>query len=552
MKKAKVNIKPKANEMENNARSMGFLDFVEPDADGKIVGLGEATPEKPRRAGSVGFLSLIDDADAPAMPSPLVPKRSATTSLPAPGFLQRNARCDDVDELFKPAEYFMLRPTRDEHMMFKLWVEKVLPRPPTAGVDPGEDGLLEITAQLCVFLWFVRQGIPWSHILPENINTVDDWGKLHKRRVWKNTPTLMLPVVTNNVIWWFNPSTPGIDSLRRKATLKICHKLQTSVKGAEEKDREFLQSKFSAFEDAVMQRQRETGELPDLARVDWTQAVTGDWMSSLKMNRDEANASTSMTLLEGNLCKRNKLGEWVNYFYVVSGSDTIPGLLSEFKAGGEGQMPRKTYRLKDYTPQEVSGSMAKKGTCFALYKEGHGAIYFKAPSKEEKIRWKNMLITYSDAPQMDVSAELFADPTVVANEKGKITQFNRAAEEMFRQTAKAVVGKNVTVLMPEPYRKPHMTYVNSYRKTRTKRIIGKLREVTILRGDGLEENVMLCVGEFVNEGNRKRAFLATFTPKESGDAMAFTITPEDAPDQTHPDTEWSATQTAIDTDYDTE
>ena len=70
------------------------------------------------------------------------------------------------------------------------------------------------------------------------------------------------------------------------------------------------------------------------------------------------------------------------------------------------------------------------------------------------------------------------------------------------------------MLMPELYRKPHAKYMAQYKKSRKKRIIGKTREVTIVTSEGVEQAVLVCIGEFTDAATRKRLFLATFTSKE--------------------------------------
>ena len=50
---------------------------------------------------------------------------------------------------------------------------------------------------------------------------------------------------------------------------------------------------------------------------------------------------------------------------------------------------------------------------------------------------------------------------------------------MFGCTKDEVIGKNVNILMPEPYYSHHSEYVNSYLSTGNKKIIGKGRVVQV-------------------------------------------------------------------------
>ena len=73
---------------------------------------------------------------------------------------------------------------------------------------------------------------------------------------------------------------------------------------------------------------------------------------------------------------------------------------------------------------------------------------------------------------------------VVIDESGIILTFNPAAETLFGYKAKEVIGKNVSLLMPEPHRSEHDNYIQQYLRTGKSDLIGMLRELTALRKDG--------------------------------------------------------------------
>ena len=97
------------------------------------------------------------------------------------------------------------------------------------------------------------------------------------------------------------------------------------------------------------------------------------------------------------------------------------------------------------------------------------------------------------------------DAVVVIDERGTIETLNPAAERMFGYAADEVIGLNVKVFMPEPYRGEHDGYLTSYLRTGLKKVIGLGREVVGRRKDGTVFPMDLAVSE-ARLGDR-RAFV---------------------------------------------
>lgn len=84
---------------------------------------------------------------------------------------------------------------------------------------------------------------------------------------------------------------------------------------------------------------------------------------------------------------------------------------------------------------------------------------------------------------------------ITIDEHGTIESFNPAAERIFGYTADEVIGVNVSILMPQPFRREHNTYIDHYLKTKEARIIGIGREVVGMRKNGETFPLELAVND---------------------------------------------------------
>ncbi|RFB76478.1 PAS domain-containing sensor histidine kinase [Methylovirgula sp. 4M-Z18] len=87
------------------------------------------------------------------------------------------------------------------------------------------------------------------------------------------------------------------------------------------------------------------------------------------------------------------------------------------------------------------------------------------------------------------------DAMIVIEPHGQVQSFSATAQRMFGYTAEDVIGHNVSMLMPEPYRHQHDDYLGRYLATGIRKIIGIGRVVVGQRKDGSTFPMELSVGE---------------------------------------------------------
>jgi len=122
--------------------------------------------------------------------------------------------------------------------------------------------------------------------------------------------------------------------------------------------------------------------------------------------------------------------------------------------------------------------------------------------QESELRLRSILDTVPDA-------------IIVIDERGTIQSFSPAARRLFGYTDAEAVGKNVNVLMPSPYREAHDGYLDRYRTTGERRIIGIGRVVVGLRKNGDTFPIELEVGEFrVAEGRYFTGFVRDLSEQQ--------------------------------------
>lgn len=94
------------------------------------------------------------------------------------------------------------------------------------------------------------------------------------------------------------------------------------------------------------------------------------------------------------------------------------------------------------------------------------------------------------------------DAIITIDENGTIESCNRRSEEMFGRNQSTMVGKNVSLLMPEPFRGEHNDYVRRYCEGGQARVLGLSRQVIGSHSSGREFPIHLTINE-LQSGNRR-------------------------------------------------
>ena len=113
-------------------------------------------------------------------------------------------------------------------------------------------------------------------------------------------------------------------------------------------------------------------------------------------------------------------------------------------------------------------------------------------TQQSSLRWKTLEAIHDNA----------VDAIITITERGIIETVNPSTQTLFGYDSSELIGKNVKLLMPNPYSEEHDSYLSSYMETRKPRIIGVGREVVARKKDGTIFPIHLAVSEIELDGRR--------------------------------------------------
>ncbi|WP_290654204.1 EAL domain-containing protein [Idiomarina sp.] len=213
---------------------------------------------------------------------------------------------------------------------------------------------------------------------------------------------------------------------------------------------------------------------------------SGSWCLDLTSNQLQWSEQT-YELFERDINQPVTLEEAINYYpepHRTSVADAITRAMTSF-------VPWQL-EAKIITQQ---GQPKWVRTCGAIYKTDDGKPYLFGSVQDVTANHESVDQLKQRTDALNAILDNLLDGVITIDERGIIQAFSRPAERIFGYTANEVIGRNVKVLMPEPYAREHDGYLDNYLSTGKRKIIGIGREVQAKRKNGSVFPIDLAVSE---------------------------------------------------------
>eukprot|EP01102_Stenamoeba_stenopodia_P002365 TRINITY_DN12181_c0_g1_i3.p1 TRINITY_DN12181_c0_g1~~TRINITY_DN12181_c0_g1_i3.p1 ORF type:complete len:638 (+),score=216.15 TRINITY_DN12181_c0_g1_i3:278-2191(+) len=234
---------------------------------------------------------------------------------------------------------------------------------------------------------------------------------------------------------------------------------------------------------------------------------------SIKEGKKKKSMSNLMSenrgVKAGNLRRKGYFGQWKEAYFSLEAGNLI-----EFK-DSKAKKAERAVRLKEFTVQPAD-TITGQPLSIALMNSADNKTIFLAASTHKDFReWISAfkanckLSTFEQ--NLEITMKAMTDAAILADSDGIILTINQPAIELFGYTREEVAGKDIKMLMPKDYADKHDSYMIRFKTTNEKRLIGKPRQLPVLRKGGTVVLVELSLGEVSEEtaDNRVTRFLAT-------------------------------------------
>ncbi|MGA2230899.1 MAG: PAS domain S-box protein [Tepidisphaeraceae bacterium] len=170
--------------------------------------------------------------------------------------------------------------------------------------------------------------------------------------------------------------------------------------------------------------------------------------------------------------------------------DETARILSTVRRGGVSRM--ETLRVRK------NGAVIPVALTVAPVRDALGQLVGTSTISRDISQLKNAESALQESATKTASIlTTMVDGVVTIDERGMVDSMNPAAERLFGYAASEVFGRNVKMLMPEPYKSEHDEYLANYLRTGVAKIIGIGREVVGRRKNGSTFPMDLAVSEML-------------------------------------------------------
>lgn len=167
--------------------------------------------------------------------------------------------------------------------------------------------------------------------------------------------------------------------------------------------------------------------------------------------------------------------------------------------------------VRDVVAANVERQQSSHHKSTLLHRDGNRCLvdWFHKPVYNDDGGWAGMICLGHDVTDSEhirdalhVSEEraqgvlaTAVNAIITISDTGVIETVNAATERIFGYAREEMIGQNVSMLMPTPYRERHGDYIDTYKRTGERKIIGIGREVVAQRKNGTVFPIDLSVGE---------------------------------------------------------